>query len=118
MGKHYRGNESVDHYLTKQNLVYILEHMGRNVKTEYEVFGIHDESNRVVDVADVTDPKRHVYYEIEQKSDTPRMKHKMEVFKKQRGIDIVVVDLEKMHRELGKDPGVLQVRRWLQDLIL
>ena len=117
MTKHHRGNEGLLHRMVKEELIYVLEHR-REIKKprvfrEREIGALRSE-NDVVDVVDYSEDGCPRYYEIESKI-TKRTLEKQQEILKRKGADLIIIDLQKLIREHGEDPGVFTIRRWLKE---
>ena len=120
MTKHHRGNVGLLHNTLQNMLVDILE--DRNPKAR--IYKEHPVPSKlefgkswVVDVADLSHPRFPTYYEIDTKS-TASTRKKVEALKHHTGFDLVVITIDSMKRELGKNPGILDIKKWLEERVV
>lgn len=108
------------HNLVQNILVDLLEkeRPKRIVRKEWEVANLTDWNKRwVIDVADITDPAHPVYYEIQQ-GQNPSFEEKEDAIAAGIGVDLHPIFIEDIERELGKNPRVLDLTKWLKERIV
>jgi hypothetical protein len=127
--KHHRGNVSYLHNSVQDLLVHILENKKngepgekkserrRKVHKEYQMAGVV-QSISVVDVVDLSDPLHPVLYEVEDQGRTPRFSAKEEHFARRLGLDLVLIDLRELRKLHGRNPGFLDIKKWLEGKII
>jgi hypothetical protein len=106
------------HNRMQDELVDILERGRRGTRIRKEHHVPNQQGGEfVIDVADVTDPTAHVYYEVEERPSAKIEKYR-EAFAAGVGADVVVLYVSEMRRALGRNPRVNELRSWIKDRVL
>jgi len=110
------GNETPEHALVKAMLYDALVRRGRKVKKELSVPSMLEFGREwVIDVADVTDPAHHVYYEV-QRGPNQSFRDKQLAFARATGKDLVPVYIDDIPSDLLEN--VMQVRQWVEERVM
>ena len=116
MTKHSRGNAKFLHNSIQDMLVHILEEQPKAwVKREWDVPSrLECGKYWVIDVADLTNRKHPVYYEVESdKSKTASTRKKQLALAKHTRIDLVIIPVW----ELDKSASLGEIEAWLRERV-
>jgi hypothetical protein len=71
----------------------------------------------VIDVCDLTHPRHPRYFEVES-SMTKSTRNKQKAIAHHTGFDLFIISIKEMHNDLGKNPGICDIEKWLRERVI